>query len=133
MCHRTCCWFYIDFISFLFLDTITSTLFHELITALCTLFPCFILASLIEHKEDLSFAYRSWKICMWVAVIFVTDCISVCILETKNSGNTVSPGENVWSVGLYSNLFLTNTCCCYFGKISLQMKTNNATVKSWLR
>ena len=31
-----------------------------------------------HHQEALSFAYRSRKKCMWIAIIFVPDCFDLC-------------------------------------------------------
>ena len=66
------------------LDTINNTCFTSWLPR-CALFSR---ASFWRHQnvfdvtdrtpEALSFAYRSWKKCMWIAIIFATDCFYLC-------------------------------------------------------
>ena len=79
----------IDFISvllWLFLDTTSLTLVT--VTPISLTHYCIVrslpmlhfdlakmsLASQVRHQESCSFAYRLWKKCLWIAIIFVTDC-----------------------------------------------------------
>ena len=82
-CDWTCHWFYISFITTLFGHITYSNITPISLTPYCIVrsFPMLrfdltkmSLASQVGRQESRSFAYRSWKKCLWIAIIFVTDC-----------------------------------------------------------
>ena len=84
----------VDFMSILYSEVFGHChlhLAHELMTALYAFSTLHFdvtrmsLASWIERQESLSFAYKSWKKCMWIAIIyfyfFITDCFYLCVVN----------------------------------------------------
>ena len=150
----TCCWFEMAFIRQL-LDTAKSN------TSFLTHYRSFLahhfdvtsisLTSRIEHQEVLTFAYRSLKKCMWIVIIFVTECLYICgvifwrrvvtpllkkLTKKKKKKEEEEEGnhrEKVWSIGFYVSLFtklITISDCLV--KLTVRWKSN-ASDKSWLK
>ena len=86
----------VDFMSILYSDVFGHCrlhLSHELMTALYPFSTLHFnvtrmsLASWIERQEPLSFAYKSWKKCMRIAIFFffffslITDCFYLCVVN----------------------------------------------------
>ena len=70
-------------------------------------------------EARLSFAYRSRKKCMWIAIIVVTACFYLSGVKywwhfraIKIKLLLMCPRENVYSVWFYPQLFLTQNYYC---------------------